>query len=207
MIRHIIWDFDGTLFNTYPAIVYSFKTVLQSDFGVQYSPEEIKRLVMVDARHCALDVSQKHGPDPDAILNKVRDFYNFQTDVAELPYDGSGEVCEFIAQRGGMNALVTHRERSSTIAMLARFRMLELFSLILTADDGFAPKPAPDSFCHVVNSASLDPSETLAVGDRDLDIEAAIAAGIRSAFFSPEGKVHPKADVSIQTLREIKKLE
>jgi hypothetical protein len=42
MIRHIIWDFDGTLFNTYPAIVYSFKTVLKSDFGVQYSPEEIR---------------------------------------------------------------------------------------------------------------------------------------------------------------------
>jgi phosphoglycolate phosphatase-like HAD superfamily hydrolase len=207
MIRHIIWDFDGTLFDTYPAIVYSFKTVLQSDFGVQYSPEEIERLVMVDARHCVLDAGQKYGLDPDAVLSKVRDFYNSQTDVAELPYDGSREVCESIAQRGGINALVTHRERSSTIAMLERFRMLGLFSIILTADDGFAPKPAPDSFCYVVNSASLDQSETLAVGDRDLDIEAAIAAGIRCAFFNPEGKVHPKADVSIQTLREIKKLE
>jgi phosphoglycolate phosphatase-like HAD superfamily hydrolase len=83
---------------------------------------------MVDARHCALDVSQKYGPDPDTILSKVRDFYNSQTDVAELPYDGSREVCESIAQRGGINALVTHRERSSTIAMLTRFRMLELFT-------------------------------------------------------------------------------
>jgi phosphoglycolate phosphatase-like HAD superfamily hydrolase len=162
---------------------------------------------MVDARHCALDVSQKYGPDPDTILSKVRDFYNSQTDVAELPYDGSREVCESIAQRGGINALVTHRERSSTIAMLTRFRMLELFTIILTADDGFAPKPAPDSFCYIVNSTSLEQNETLAVGDRDLDIEAAIAAGIRSAFFSPEGKVHPKADVSIQTLGEIMKLE
>jgi phosphoglycolate phosphatase-like HAD superfamily hydrolase len=207
MVRHIIWDFDGTLFDTYPAIVHSFKAVLQSDFGVKYNPEEIKRLVMVDTRHCALDASQKYGLDPNAILSKVRDFYNSQTDVTEVPYDGSREVCESIAQRGGINAIVTHRERASTFAILTRFRMLELFSIILTADDGFAPKPAPDSFCYVVNSASLDQSAMLAVGDRDLDIEAAIAAGIRSAFFSPEGKVHPKADFSIQTLREIKKLE
>lgn len=206
MIRNIIWDFDGTLFDTYPAIVHSFKIVLQSDFGVRYRPGDLERLVGIDTVFCAVELGRRHGLDPHAVLAKVRDFYSSQTEVGEEPFEGSTEVCEAIGKRGGINALVTHRERESAVAMLQRFDMLDLFSVVLTPDDGFPPKPAPDSFGYVVENASLDRRETLAVGDRDMDIEAALAAGILSAFFSPGGIVHPKADFNIRALGEIMKL-
>ena len=206
MIRHIIWDFDGTLFNTYPAIVYSFVSVMESDFAVQCDSEEIGRLLMVDTKHCALVMSQRYGLDPDVILHNVREFYDTQTTIPEEPHDYAKDICELIRLRGS-NALVTHRDKESTVKMLTRFDMLGLFSQIITSEDGFAQKPAPDSFLHVLQSASLADDETLAVGDRDLDIQAAMKAGVHSVFFSPDGKKHPNAEFSIRTLAEIKELQ
>ena len=40
MIRDIIWDFDGTLFDTYPWIVDSFRKALK-DKGIDESAENI----------------------------------------------------------------------------------------------------------------------------------------------------------------------
>lgn len=180
--------------------------MLKSDFGVRCRSGDLERLVRIDTVFCAGELGRRHGLDPHAVLAKVRDFYSSQTDVAEEPFDGSREVCDAMGNRGGINALVTHRDRESAVAMLRRFDMLDLFSVLLTPDDGFPPKPAPDSFDYVVEKESLDRRETLAVGDRNMDIEAALAAGILSAFFNPGGIVHPKADFSIRALREITKL-
>jgi len=205
MIKHVIWDFDGTLFDTYPAIVHSFVTVLQAEFHLDYDPEVIRELVRIDTKSCAAHIAREHEISSDAILARTRKFYDAQDAVPEKPYVCAREVCEEIAQRGA-NALVTHRDKTSTVEMLTRFNMLALFAIIITADDGFAPKPSPDSFRQALEIASLPKHETLGVGDRDLDIEAAIGAGIHSAFFSPEGEVHPKAEFSIRTLAEIREL-
>ena len=205
MIKHIIWDFDGTLVDTYSAIVYSFVAVLQSEFHLGYDPSVIERLVKVDTKHCASEIGQAHGISPLAILTKTREFYNSQAVVNEKPNDHAKKICEEITRRGS-NALVTHRDKDSTFEMLTRFNMEELFDIVITADDGFAPKPAPDSLRAVLRKASIPKSDTLGVGDRNLDVEAAICVGIRSAFFSPGGEKHPKADFNIRSLAEIREL-
>lgn len=40
MIREIIWDFDGTLFNTYPGTVNAFREALK-DNGIDETDENI----------------------------------------------------------------------------------------------------------------------------------------------------------------------
>jgi HAD superfamily hydrolase (TIGR01549 family) len=206
VIKHIIWDFDGTLFDTYSAIVYSFVEVLRREFNLSYDALVIEQLVRADTKHCAEEIGRAHGIGADMILTKARSFYNMQDVVAEKPYDDAKEICAETARRGS-NALVTHRDKDSTLRMLERFNMIELFVIIITGDDGFAPKPAPDSMQEVLRRGSLLKQETLAVGDRDLDIEAARRAGIRSAFFSPNRQIHPKADFNICSLAEIRGLE
>jgi phosphoglycolate phosphatase-like HAD superfamily hydrolase len=43
VIKHIIWDFDGTLFDTYSAIVYSFVEVLRREFNLNYAYSDARR--------------------------------------------------------------------------------------------------------------------------------------------------------------------
>ena len=51
MIRHLIWDVDGTMFDTYPAIVDSLSAAAM-DLGVSAPREEIHELALVSIDHC-----------------------------------------------------------------------------------------------------------------------------------------------------------
>ena len=44
------------------------------------------------------------------------------------------------------------------------------------------------------------------VGDRDLDIEAGINAGIKAIFFNADGEVKEKADFNIADHNQIKEI-
>lgn len=202
MIKNVIWDFDGTLFDTYPAIVHAFIRVLRENFGLDYSPDAIREFLQIGTKHCTLHLGRTHSLDPDVVLARVWEYYHSQTSIPEAPYESAKRVCEEIAKRG-VNALVTHRDRASTLRMLTQFDMQQLFTIIVTADDGFPFKPASDSFDHVIQVTSMMKHETLGVGDRNLDVEAALASGIHSAFFSPDGRCHAAAEFNIRTLADI----
>ena len=86
MIKNIIWDFDGTLFDTYPAIIYSFVSVLKSEFGLTYDAAEIERLVRIDTAFCSEKISRENGLGSDEVLKKVRIFYDKQKIITEKPH-------------------------------------------------------------------------------------------------------------------------
>ena len=87
--------------------------------------------------------------------------------------------------------------------MLQYYEMLKLFDLIITSDDEFAPKPSPESFNIVLKSMGIRKCDTIGVGDRNLDVQAALNAGIKSVYFSPDGSINPEATYNIRSLSEI----
>lgn len=202
MIRNIIWDFDGTLFDTYPAIVYSFVSVLKSDYLLTYDPIEIERLVRIDTGFCSQKISHENGLDSNEVLKKVRNFYNEQTIITEKPHEHSIDICAKISKLGS-NILITHRDKHSTDNILQYYDMLKLFDLIITADDEVTPKPSLESFNIALKSMEIRKCETIGVGDRDLDVQAALNAGIKSVYFNPDGFVNTNATYNIRSLSEI----
>lgn len=46
MFKNVIWDFDGTLFDSYPGMVYAFKRAL-GDNGVEVGEDEILKYMKV----------------------------------------------------------------------------------------------------------------------------------------------------------------
>lgn len=57
--------------------------------------------------------------------------------------------------------------------------MRGLFAGWITGDMGYARKPDPESFLAAIEKFGLKSEESLALGDRDLDLQAAQAAGVR----------------------------
>ena len=53
-IRHFIWDFDGTLFDTYPVIIRSMRSAL-AEYGRDCDPTECMA-IMLDSIGTALDI-------------------------------------------------------------------------------------------------------------------------------------------------------
>jgi len=63
------------------------------------------------------------------------------------------------------------------------------FAKIITNDDNFPKKPDPASFLHLITGNELPRDKIIAIGDRDIDIQTARAATIKSCYLILKGKL------------------
>jgi phosphoglycolate phosphatase-like HAD superfamily hydrolase len=181
IVRNAIWDLDGTLFDTYPAISASFQRAL-ADYGASAPLEEINALARVEVMYCAAELAARFELDTNDFIRAFGKHYIAVPFSAQLPFPGVVAVCERIAV-GGVNAIVTHRNGETAAKLLAEHRMRGLFAEVISRDDDYPRKPDPAAFLAVLEHQHLDPRETLSIGDREIDIRAGGAAGTRTCLF------------------------
>lgn len=70
--------------------------------------------------------------------------------------------------------MVSHRDQQ-VISLLSQAELLTYFCEVITASNGFARKPNPESLLYLKNK--YDISSGLVIGDRDIDRQAGQAAG------------------------------
>ena len=185
VIRNLIWDFDGTLFDTYPAIVNSLRAAV-GDLAVPPSSEEVMAMALVSIDGCLQTMSTTYGLPLDELGARFDRHYRDVTADDQPPFDGVPEMCELICASGGLNLIVTHRRRSGMDRLLAAHGLADLMADTVSCyDDGYPRKPDPAAFLMLIERHHLRLDQTLAVGDRELDVLAAHAAGLQAALFAP----------------------
>ena len=182
MIQHVIWDVDGTLFDTYPAIARSMQAAAH-DLGAPVPYDEVMRLALVSIDHCLTTLSDTYAVAADQLEECFAQHYQTVTAEDQPPFAGVEAVCEHIRSRGGLNLIVTHRRRAGLDRLLATHRLAAYFADITSNDDAYPRKPDPAAFNALIERHQVPRGVTLGVGDRDIDLLAAQAAGLRAAFF------------------------
>lgn len=201
MIGSIIWDVDGTLFDTYPAIAKSYHQAV-TDLGGDVPLDWIMQAARVTMSHCVALLSERCQLDKAELVRKSDIYYEQIPFEEQPPFPGVVEICRYIRSNGGKNLIVTHRGRRSVDGLLAAHNMTDLFSGCITRDDGYPRKPDPAAFTATVNLHQLDLSETINVGDREIDILAGQGAGIFSCLFEA-GEVETAADLVVSSYMEL----
>lgn len=201
VFRNIIWDVDGTLFDTYPAIARAFKAAL-NDLGKDASLDWVESLAKVSLGHCVTTLAEKYHLSEEEIGDAFGEHYNKTLPEEQPPFPGVIAACEYICKMGGKNVIVTHRGRAGTGELLAANGMTHLFAGCLARDDGYPKKPDPAAFEASLEMHSLPREETLAVGDRDIDVLAGKAAGVFTCLFALEAG-EAGADLMISSFDEL----
>ena len=201
MFRNIIWDVDGTLFDTYPAITRAFRAAL-NDLGKDAALDRIAGLARKSLGYCVAALAGQCQLDEKDIGRAFEAHYDRTPPQEQPPFPGVITVCETICTLGGMNVIITHRERQSTHELLAAHKMTGYFSACLARDDGYPKKPDPAAFAAMLKLHNLAREETLAVGDRDIDVLAGRAAGLFTCLFGPEDD-RAAADLTISSFDEL----
>lgn len=184
MFRNIIWDVDGTLFDTYPAFARAFQDALM-DLGQQASLDWITSLAKISMSFCETSLAEKFQLDINELDRKFDQHYG-QIDLADQPpYPGVKELCAAVCSKGGRNVIVTHRSQAGTDDLLAAHGLEQYFAGTITGAAGYPRKPDPAAFEAALRDFGLGRAETLAVGDRDIDVLAAQSAGIFACLFGP----------------------
>ncbi len=204
-IQNIIWDFDGTLFDTYSAITKAFQQTLLDNYEVDKNAAYIYDLCKIDTKHCASVLAKETSIDAQDILNDARHNYDRISNAEQRPFPHVRDVCEKVRTQGGTNFIVTHRDRKSLMKHLEQHNFDSLFTEIITRDDPFPEKPSSASFSHLLERHRLSKHHTIGIGDRDIDILAANRAGINAVFFCNNAKTSVNAKLNISHFSQLLK--
>lgn len=200
-MKHFIWDFDGTLLDTYPNITRYLQTALR-DFGYEVSQTEILEQMMITIPHAIRYYAEKY--DLPELRERYYHYYAAEkTDpVNVFPY--VPEVLRRIRELGAKNYIFTNRG-SSIHAMLERVGIAGEFEEIVTADDpNFVVKPAPDVIFYLMEKYGGTVEDTVMIGDRCCDLESGYNAGCKTLhLLTPSVPQYPKCDWRIRDFQDM----
>ena len=194
-VRHAFWDFDGTLLDSYPAMVRAF-TAAAADYGVAVPPERALRLMKENLRFCCEVIGRENAIPAGALIAAFRRHEQDELAQGLPPVEGIPEVLEALRQRGVKHYVATHRDLQCR-ELLEMAGLAQHFSGYVTEENALPRKPAPDMLLHLMARHGLDPAECVMIGDRPLDTEAGMNAGILSVLLDAEGRF-PEARCSLR---------
>ncbi|MFX0148764.1 MAG: HAD-IA family hydrolase [Candidatus Hodarchaeota archaeon] len=204
--NYVIWDFDGTLFDTYPHIASILNNILKNRYNVNLNVDKILKWCKKSLKFCFEKLEYKFNIDVNELQDLFRKGYMVNLESQQLPYPGAKEILHFINKNGGKNFIITHRGSTSLFKLLKYYKIESLFEKIISHEDGFPNKPNPASFSYLIKEFKIPKEEVIAIGDREIDIQTALAINIKSCYFNPEGKRHQLADFNISNLMELKEI-
>ncbi len=193
-----IWDLDGTLLDSYKVILESVLAALREE-GVELDPSDTyKKLIAGSVKSFLSEIS----PEPDRLWARYRILSTARDDEIAL-MEGAAETLEALNEMGASNFVYTHKGGTAK-AVLGRLGVLRYFADILSAEDGYPRKPAPDGVNALVRRHRLDRRKTFYVGDRPLDMECAGNAGIPGILFLPPGSPAVPAGRETYIVRDLR---
>ena len=176
--KHIIWDFDGTLFDTYGEISLVIAEVLKKK-NIEEDNRHISKNLHKSLTHTLKILSKKYLLDFDKLVSEFM-FAEEKMNVKKaIPFNGVEKIIKSIE---GYNFIVTNRGES-VFRFLEDKDYLRFFEEILYRDSGLELKPSSATVDYLVSKYNLDKSETLFIGDRDIDIECANNSNIDSCYY------------------------
>lgn len=202
MFTHIIWDFDGTLFDTYPMLTNAFKVALE-DMGVIEDSKKLMSQLKISELTAINYFSKEYGVD-NVVLKSGYDKHKKEADLSSIkPFPDVVDVCREIFLSGRRNYLYTHRGYSS-IETIKYYSMFDYFSDFITKENEFKRKPDPEALLFLINKHKIKPEEAIMVGDREIDLLAAKNAGIKACLFDYEEAIKSRyADFTINNMSQL----
>lgn len=200
MFQWFLWDFDGTLFDTYPAANAALLESL-AVWRIREDPEETMARLKVRQGPAVQYFQEKH------CLPEGRLFEEFRRREALLvpkskPFPEADALCQEIIRRGGRNLLYTHRDRLAW-EMIESAGLAPFFSGGVTAEDGFPSKPAPDAILSLLKIHGIPPGQALMIGDRLIDVQAAQNAGIAGCWWTEKADFPEYSGIRIRSLSQL----
>ena len=196
-----IWDLDGTLLDSYEAILSGIEETY-ARFDLPYNKEEVRAFILKHSVQDLLEqVSKERGLNVTE-LNQVRAQSLAEKNAQVVLMPGARKVLAWANQQGIQQYVYTHKG-DNALTILRDLDLDVYFTEILTSQSGFARKPSPEAATYLISKYHLKPVSTYYIGDRLLDIEFALNSGIKSLNFlscNKEGNQQIRALEDIITL-------
>ncbi|SEP67914.1 haloacid dehalogenase superfamily, subfamily IA, variant 3 with third motif having DD or ED/haloacid dehalogenase superfamily, subfamily IA, variant 1 with third motif having Dx(3-4)D or Dx(3-4)E [Streptococcus equinus] len=187
----LIWDFDGTLVDSYEAIGEALK-VTYAHYDLVFDEEWVMSFIIKESVKALL---YKVAKEEDLDFAELSTFFKKEQEARDhmiKPMPHLVEVLKQTKQAGVSHFVYTHKGITAN-DVLERLGVRQYFTEVVTSANGFARKPEPEAINYLIEKYALDKADTFYVGDRRIDVEAAENAGIKSINLGqPDSKNNQK---------------
>jgi phosphoglycolate phosphatase len=174
--KAVLFDFDGTLADSYAAIASSVNHVRAQRGWPALTVDEVKKHV-------------GRGPDyllehtvPDCRLHEDLLCYRAHHPSVMLGLTrllpGAAEVLAALGKADKKIGLCSNKPRTFSQELLRHLGVAQYFDVVLGPEDVPSPKPAPDMLLRALQRLAMPAARVLYVGDMTVDIQTARAAGV-----------------------------
>ncbi len=179
---HVLFDLDGTIFNTEYAYTSALYDVLKAERpDTEETYESLTRFMGSTAENTRIELNLPFEDTKrlsDAWIERVKLYED-----SIKPFDGIMAVIRYLHEHGIKLGIVTSRAKTyenvlGEIASPLPSVLKPYFTYSISASDVENPKPAPDSILKYMEITGAKREEILFIGDTLSDIECAHSAGV-----------------------------
>jgi phosphoglycolate phosphatase len=208
-IKHIIWDWNGTLFDDVDLCVENINWLLRKYNYERITKERYKEIftfpVIEYYRRAGFDLDKL---DFAKIGKEWMDRYEQKKYEAKLA-DGAEEILYFIASKGIQQSILSAYSEDTLNEVVERFGLKKFFTNIVGLDNIYAESKI-DLGRRLIQKIDSDSDEILLIGDTVHDFEVSQELGCKCILLSSghqSRKELEKCGVNVvDELRELRKL-
>jgi phosphoglycolate phosphatase-like HAD superfamily hydrolase len=181
-IRHVSFDLDGTLVDSFDVMRQSWEDATRT-LGIKCGFERYRKCV---------------GLPFDRIL-QIIGLSDYRTELSELYFrgtrarqhqvsviSGAAALLDTARARGLSVSIITSKPRGNAQPLLAEMGLV--VDMLVCADDVPRGKPDPMSASLICKHFAVAPAEVLYVGDMVFDLQFALNSGLQFLFLENEGR-------------------
>lgn len=206
--KNLIFDVDGTLFNSIPFIVESFRETFEELEEEFPGEERIKQGIGTNLPNIL-------GPLLPAFkleqgIETYRKFYLQKQDQGLIPlFEDVKETLLYLKNKNYQLGIVTTKFRKYTTPLLESVGINAYFKVILGAEDTEKHKPEPDPLLKAIELFQSSLENSIYIGDALIDMQAARAAkmdfiAVTTGTTSKESFLNKNQKLILKSLKELK---
>jgi len=175
-IKNVVFDLDGTLMQSSLTIYKTtIKTLEEFNIKPTFTEDDFNSKIGYHFQDIFDDFNMNIS-DIEYFIEVYKSYYFDYIDDSKF-YPNTFEALEALNKNNIYTSILTTKAQDQVEKIIDHFGVRNYFNIIMGRRDGIKIKPAPDALLLICNKTGILPSETIIVGDSDLDIQCGKAAG------------------------------
>jgi phosphoglycolate phosphatase len=185
VIRHLIFDMDGTLVDSC-AICVEILTGIRVERGCHdpIDPVGARAYMSRGGAQMVAALLGEASRDAEADLTEFRDRYSALVTPDAALFPGVREGLFALRAAGFTLSICSNKPQNLCDQVLRDTGLADLFGAVVGGRAGLRPKPATDLLAATLAELGAEPGDCLYIGDSELDHEVADAMGMPFLFMT-----------------------
>lgn len=171
MYRAVLFDFDGTLADSYDAITASVNHVRRHHHLTELDANTVRELVGFGLEQLMADIVPEGDPHENAKIYRAHHPSVMFTHTRLLP--GVWETLQRLHRDGVKLGICSNKPSGITRQLVESLKLSSLFDVVLGPEDSGEPKPSPKMLHLALEKLGVGSLESLYIGDMVVDIQTA----------------------------------